>query len=424
MGQVPKHPSQQHSAGTVSFSLILVLFLSSRLMMLLAFPLENLITYGDYQHYFNLASLSRAGGCTIFVGTEQGCYPFIDYWYEFPPIFAYMNIAIYSLAGAQLKNYIFLLSLVLLLVECGNLYLLYRLAFGLFGRSRALNSAWIYTALFIPIFFWLGNFDALTTFFILLGLYSIITNRKIVLGLALGLGTMTKFIPALLIATVGRAHGIKPALLYTGTTLAISLVILGPFVALSPRFTLASLGAQAGKSSYLTVWALVDGNRTTGNFGPLIDHFEPAKADQPISNPARIPRWLSLLPFLLLGLYIFIRPVTLPDRNLDSVIFTTLAFVIFFLWSQGWSPQWQTFLIPLLLLALPEKRAVLFIVALGFVNFLEWPVILSRGLNDLLPLTIIIRTLILVVLAIELYQKLTFQAKDKVYSKQLSPNES
>jgi hypothetical protein len=393
-------------------------------MMLLAFPLENLITYGDYQHYFNVASLSRVGGCSTFTATEQGCFPFIDYWYEFPPIFAYLNIAIYQLASQQLKNYIFLLGSVLLLVECANLYLLYRLAFILFGRGRAINVAWIYTALFIPIFFWLGNFDALTTFFILLGLYSIITNKKVVLALALGLGAMIKFIPAMLIATVGRAIGLKQALIYAGATLVISLVIFGPFAIISPRLTLASLGAQAGKSSYQTVWALVDGNNTTGNFGPLADHFDATKAGEPTHNSARIPRWLTLIPFILLGLYLYTRPVSLPDPRLDAVVFTALAFVIFFLWSQGWSPQWQTFLIPLLLLALPEKRAVLFIIVLGFVNFLEWPVILSRGLNDFLPVTILIRTLILILLAIELYQKLTYRTGERVVVERLSPNES
>ena len=323
-----------------------------------------------------------------------------------------------------MKNYIFLLGSVLLLVECANLYLLYRLAFILFGRGRAINVAWIYTALFIPIFFWLGNFDALTTFFILLGLYSIITNRKVVLALALGLGTMIKFIPAMLIATVGRAIGLKQALIYAGATLAISLIIFGPFAIISPKLTLASLGAQAGKSSYQTVWALVDGNSTTGNFGPLADHFDATKAGEPTHNPARIPRWLTLIPFILLGLYLYTRPVSLPDPGLDAVVFTALAFVIFFLWSQGWSPQWQTFLIPLLLLALPEKRAVLFIIVLGFVNFLEWPVILSRGLNDFLPVTILIRTLILILLAIELYQKLTYQTGERVVVERLSPNES
>ena len=69
--------------------------------------------------------------------------------------------------------------------------------------------------------------------------------------------------------------------------------------------------------------------------------------------------------------------------------------------------QWQTFLIPLLLLSLPYRRAVLFIILLGFVNLLEWPVILSRGLTELLPITIFARTFIFILLGIDLYQRMT-----------------
>lgn len=383
------------SQKNASFALILSLFFTSRLMMLLAFPPENLITYGDYQHYFNLASMTR-----------QGYYPFIHYWYEFPPIFPYLNIAVYFLAGQQLKNYIVLLAFVLLLVECANLYLLYRLAVGLYGRTQAINLAWIYTALFVPIFFWLGNFDALTTFFILLGLYALLRGKNRLLVAALGLGTMVKFVPILLSATVWRRRGFKPALIYAAGAVLIGLLFYAPFAAVSPRFTLASLQAQAGKSSYQSVWALIDGNTTTGNFGPLSDHFDVKKATTPLNNPPVIPSWLTLIPFAALGLWVLTRPSLLPDGNLDAIIFTAFTFIIFVLWSQGWSPQWQTFLIPLLLLALPQGRAVLFIIMLGFINFLEWPVILSRGMTQLLPLTIIARTLVLALLAVELFQRL------------------
>ena len=413
-------PSGSHRSTYPDFSLVLTLFFTSRLMLLMAFPPENLIFYGDYQHYFNLADLTR-----------RGFYPYLNYWYEFPPIFPYLNIAVYTLAGQQLKNYILLLAFVLLLVECGNLYLLYRLAFTLYGRIPALTIAWIYTALFVPIFFWLGNFDALTTFFILLALYSLIKNKSKLLAVALGLGTMVKYLPIILLATVWRAKGLKAACLYGAATLVISLLIFGPFALASPTFTLASLQAQAGKSSYETVWALLDGNITTGNFGPLADHFDPAKAATPLNNPAIIPTWLTLIPFGLLGLFILTRP-RLPaspapgwGSPFDTIIFTTLTFVIFFLWSPGWSPQWQSFLVPLLLLAFPEKRAVLFIIALGFINFLEWPVILSRGLTNLLPITIIARTLLFILLAVELYRLLTqpaHQGQSEPASVPVAPN--
>jgi hypothetical protein len=173
--------------------------------------------------------------------------------------------------------------------------------------------------------------------------------------------------------------------------------------------TLASVQAQAGKSSYQTVWALVDGNLTTGNFGPIMDHFNPAAAGQPVNNPARLPTWLTFIPFGLLGVWALTRPRRLPEPDHDTLAFTAFTFIIFFLWSQGWSPQWQTFLIPLLLLIFPERRAVLLIVVLGLVNFLEWPVILARGLTQLLPLTIIIRTLIFALLALELYRQVAGQ---------------
>jgi hypothetical protein len=391
----PNSPAQNPKPGPpVDFSLVVMLFFSSRLMFLLAFPPENLIAYGDYQHYFNVAAMA-----------QQGFYPFIHYWYEFPPIFPYLNLAIYGLAGQQLKNYVLLLAFVLLLVECGNLYLLYRLARLLRGPGPALVVAWIYSALFVPIFFWLGNFDALTTFFILLGLFSLLKNRSKGLALALGLGAMVKILPIFLLATVWRVRGFRPTLRFGLAALLISLLIIAPFALLNPTMTLASLQAQAAKSSYETVWALLDGNTTTGNFGALPDHFDPARATAPLNNPARIPSWLTLLPFALAGWYILTRPKSEPAGR-DALIFTALTFLIFFLWSPGWSPQWQTFLIPLLLLALPEKRAVLFIIVLGFINFLEWPIILSRGLNTLLPLTIIARTFVFILLVLELYRRL------------------
>jgi hypothetical protein len=357
-------------------------------MMLLAFPPENLITYGDYQYYFNLAEL-----------TQRGLYPFIHYWFEFPPIFPYLNIGIFLAAGQQLKNYIVLLALVLLLVDCANLYLLYRLALLLYGRARAISIAWIYTALFVPVFFWLGNFDALTTFFVLLGLYALLREKNKLLLVALGLGTMVKFVPIILSATVWRLRGLKTALLAAAGAMLISLIFYAPFAVANPQMTLVSVQAQARKSSYQSVWALLDGNYTTGNFGPLSDHFDAKKGTTPFNNPPVIPSWLTLVPFAAFGLFVLTRPRLLPNARLDAVIFTAFTFILFVLWSPGWSPQWQTFLIPLLLLALPESRAVLFIIVLGFINFLEWPVILSRGMTHLLPITILARTLILALLA-------------------------
>jgi hypothetical protein len=134
------------------------------------------------------------------------------------------------------------------------------------------------------------------------------------------------------------------------------------------------------------------------------------KATTPSHNPAKISPFITLLIFGSIGLYAFLRPVR-QSIDLDTLAFAAFTFVIFFLWSKGWSPQWQVYLIPLLLLSLPLGRALLYIISLSFVNFLEWPVIYQRELTQLLPLTIITRTLLFALLAYELYRVMNTPAK-------------
>lgn len=371
-------------------------------MMLMIWPAENLTLYGDYRYYFDLASLS-----------ESGHIPFIHYWSEHAPLFPFVNLALYQLSGGFFKNHVLLTSLAMLVFEAGSLILLYLLTNEVRGKDQAVQVSWVYVVLYVPAFVWLSTFEAMTAFFVLLALFFSQRNRPWLTGLAIGLGAMTKLLPIVLLATVWRAHGWRSAMTGSLAALLVCVVVLGPLLASSSDYTLASLQAQVGKSSWQTVWALIDGNlQNTGNFGPIADHFDPAKAREMLHNRPRLPIWLTLLPFALVGLFIFTRP---PVRGADDeLIFATLTITIFFLWSKGWSPQWQMFLIPLLLLTLPLRRATMFVIVLGFVNLLEWPVILSRGLWELLPLTIIARTLIFVLLAWELYQQMRKKARPGV----------
>jgi hypothetical protein len=130
------------------------------------------------------------------------------------------------------------------------------------------------------------------------------------------------------------------------------------------------------------------------------DHFDPAIAMTPVGNPARIPAWVTLLVFALIYAVLF-QKVHLRDNPRRLVSFVCTTFILFFLWSKGWSPQWQVLLFPLLLLVLPLQRGVLFILVLSFVNLAEWPVLLSRGLNQWLYLTVALRTVLLILLLVE-----------------------
>jgi hypothetical protein len=375
--------------------LVLMVFVSARLMMLMTWPVENLSLYGDYVHSFGLGALSRTGSL-----------PYVQYWSEYPPLFPFLNLVLYRLSGEVFKNYALLLSLTLLVFETCSLYVLYRLAGDVWGKDRAAQIGWIYAALFVPALIWLGTFEAITALFVLAALWALRRGWPGWAGVFIGLGAITKLWPLVFVLVVWRERGWRSALTSGLIVLLVCVAVIGPLLAISPDFTLASLQAQLSKSSWQTVWALLDGNLTnTGNFGPLDERFDPARATATLHNSSRLPIWLTFVPFAALGLFMIRRPRR-PDGR-DMPIFAALIVTLFLLWSKGWSPQWQMVYIPLVLLSLAPARGVLFVVALGFVNILEWPVILSRGFTQLLPLTIGGRTLIFALLGWELYRELT-----------------
>ncbi len=374
------------------------LFVAFRLMLLVVYGSQAVTRFGDFPYYYNLARLS-----------DQGLYPLLHYWYEFPPLFPYLSIGVYRLIGspAAFEPYAYALALVMLAFEAGNLALLMRLARRLHDEIRAERLGWVYALLTVPLVFSWWTFDAMTAFWMLLALVWLMEGREGRSALALGLGIVTKYMPALLLAAAWRFLPPGRALRYTAIVLAVVALAIGPFIIVSPRFALASLQAQASKSSWETVWALLDGNLSTGNFGPIADHFDPARATTPLGNPPRISPWLTLAAFGLLYAYLFLvdgRRLTADGRPLSVVAFTGLTWCIFFLWSRGWSPQWQMLILPFILLGLPLGQAVLFSLALGFVNFLEWPLLLSRGWFWSLWLTVPLRTLLMVLLAVAFYR--------------------
>ncbi len=378
---------QPHSG----FLLILSLFVSFRLMMAMAYPPEALTGYSDYRYFYALADLAR-----------QGYYPLLHYWYEYPPLFPYLSQAVYAVTGGY-HAYATLLAMVMLIFETGNLVLLYLMANEVHDKETSLKVAWIYSCLLAPIFFLWNGLDSLALFFTLLSLWWLLRHRHALSAVALGLGLMTKYLPGILLAAVWRFVKAGKALGYTLIAAAVATAILLPFAIASPSYTLASLRSQVSKSSWQTIWALIDGNYTTGLFGPVADHLDPTKAGFQLHNPSRIPWFITVPLFALIYLYLFSRPVNTGDKKV-MLSFSGMTLCLFFLWSKGWSPQWQVMLIPFILLVFPGGRGVLYCITLGFVNFLEWPVILSRGLNHLLIFTVPLRTGLLALMLVEFYQ--------------------
>ena len=308
------------------------------------------------------------------------------------------------LLGGDYRTYIYLMGLVMLTFSTGNLALFLRLARRLAGDEAAERLGWVYSVLFVPLIYTWWNFDALTAFSLLLALELLLSGHERWSAAAMGVGALVKLVPLLVFPAVVRARPWQQWLVYGLIAVAVMGAVVVPLLLVGGPVAVASFRSPAGWSSWQTVWALLDGNLRTGLLGAPSNHFDLALATTPVGNPARVPEWARLVFFGLLYAIIFwrARPGESPRR---LVAFVCLTLVVFFLWSKGWSPQWQTLLFPLLLLVLPLRRSVLFILALSFVNLAEWPVLLSRGLNAWLYLTVPVRTGLFVLLIVELWRK-------------------
>ena len=398
-----------------SIRALVMLYLSFRLLMLLAY--QPVLTEhgevgigagGDRLFHFRLASLA-----------DEGKLPFRDWWSEFPPIWPAISTSVYLLLGEKVNysNWSFVLGMLMLAFETGNLLLVRGIGCLLYGESTGANLAWVYAISIAPAIFMWWNFDSMMNFFFLIGIYYLIKGRDSQAALAIAVGILVKFVPALVFGAVIRYR--RPVTIIRFGTLSAILVILAylPLFVINQELTFISLRAQAEKPSSQTVWALLDGNYSTGNFGAVEDRLKQLdKVDNGDRNAARISNGLRLVIAAGLGILVFLTTKRYDDRGL--VAFTGLTILIFYLQAQAWSPQWVTLIIPLTLLAFPSVRGVLATVTLSLLAFAEYPTLWSRA-ADLDPpgqmggewflpwaLIVLLRTGLLAGLALAFYKVL------------------
>lgn len=387
-------------------SLPVLVFLLISATLLMALPYDSLRAYGDHPHFFNIAALPGL--------------PYFDFWSEFPPLFPFLSELLYHLSGGVEHVYTYLLMLLLTVTNLGCVLLFERIV----ARLDLDDSLWrgvIFAALSAALPYHWRYFDTFAVFFALLALHLALSRRgPVPAGLAFSLGILTKLFPALFLPALWKFLPRRRAVTITALALALPLLVYAALWLASPQFTAASLQSQAAKGSWETAWALLDGNFRSGNFGPLDDRIDPAAAALPMGNPPVINPWLRLAVFGALGLFLFLRARL--DHPRRALSFAGLTAAIFFLWSPGWSVQWVLYLLPLIFLTLPLRLALLLGAAHLFTNLLEWPILLSRDMFYTLPLTVLLRTLLLFLLALVWWQQCAPPPREKSPEKQqLSP---
>jgi hypothetical protein len=405
------------SASTLlaDFRLLLMLFIFFRLLLLMTYqPLlvngveRGITAGGDFLYYFQLGGLSG-----------QGYLPFRDWWSEFPPIPSFLETLVYQLVGrGGYGSFALVLGIIMLLFDLGNLVMVRRIGSKLHGAGTGMALAWIYALTLAPVVMVWWNFEPMVTFFLLWGIATLVEKRDVRSAVIAAVGALVKFTPALVLGAVWRFRQPRAALRYSLVTLGIFAVVYGILFAQNAAMTAPSLVAQFNKASYQTVWALLDGNYRTGNFGAPEERLDPANAYTIQGNPSVVPGIVRLGAAALIGAFVFWRTRRFDERGL--VAFVTITLLIFFLQAQGWSPQWIAQIAPLILLCFPSRDGVTAVILLSLVTFAEYPFLFIRtgdtggeitgALVTPFVALVLARTAILVGICVALYRRLRQEA--------------
>jgi len=358
-------------------------FLTFRLILFASLPYEIIPGYGDYWNFFKQAGLG---------------FPFLDFWTEFPPVFPIISRAVYSLAGGREHTYAYLLAIFFTILQAACIWLLLSIIRIVWPQEDPERRGWLYLLLTAGLFYTWGYFDTLAVFFMLLGINYILLKKDIWVMVVLALGTLTKWFPVLLLVSIWKIRKPKKALVISLVTLVFVAAAWFTLFVANGDYTKASILSQLNKGSWETVWALIDGNLTTGNFNPEINRTIASSTSIITGNPPVIPTWLSLLVIGGIGFFVFWKSSL--DTALKVVGFVGFTLVMFFLWSPGYSPQWILYLLPFVLLCFKNNRSRLLSLVLILVNLLEWPILMSRGKFQFLEEIILLRTAIFILLAL------------------------
>ncbi len=306
--------------------------------------------------------------------------------------------------------------------------------------NPSVRVCWIYASLFVPVYTLTGWFESYPLFFFLLSLYLLLQKRPYLSAFFTGIGFMIKLIPLILMPVaiqqlskqryeieirnknleIRKPSPDTPSIhspfairhssftipfdlpriaLYLTIFLVTVILIALPFYLMNPALILGSQQITGARQPWETVWALIDGNYDYGVIPLDMRDLSWTPGDAP---PTRVPWLLVTALFGLVYAYFYTRRLdwTAPRPVLAFVGFTLCLFM---LWSKGYSPQWLGWPLFFIALLLPNLRGVLYAVILSLANIVEanFFFIMFPEERWLFAATVLIRTLLLIVLAVE-----------------------
>jgi hypothetical protein len=285
--------------------------------------------------------------------------PYVYVWFDYPPLAAYFFTLIYALTSSNLQWFAMTLRFFQLPLELATTLIIYRIIKQFCGgEGHAFLAALAYNLSPVVLFSWTSRFDCIPTFLVMLSVYMLFKERFITSFFLLAVGTLFKWFPAVLVPlwlaySLGRVRW-KGFFTFTGFCIAVA----APFLLLAPQKFIESayLYHALREPNYLSLSAAIQ-----------------------FFLCRRLSEMPSIVSFasLTLQLIFCLAPIIIFPRSKDGLCagcaFTLLGVVAF---AGFFSPQWITWMSPLLLVNVRQRRSGWIIYwVLQSVTYLQYPVL-------------------------------------------------
>jgi hypothetical protein len=269
-----------------------------------------------------------------------------------------------------------------------------------FGRSTVTIAALTLALSFGIIYYGAATVyvtDLLPVALTIAGVLAVLRGRLVLAGVAIGLGGALKLFPLVLLLPMLVLFPPKGALRVCGTAVAVVVLIFLPFAVFNPSMFASPFNWQSSRPPWETWFAFVNWLTGAPHDFPQA-YFQDASVGSAygwvytgITPPASVlqspvppgpMRWENVTSLVLSGFSLAVIAVVAARRRGSTsarafVRWCLFALCSFFLFSIGWSPQYELYLIPLILLAFDNPLVgAAAALALQAVTFADYPLLL------------------------------------------------
>ena len=315
---------------------LLVLFLCYSVAVAVSCAFPGGLGDSEWYSFYSYLDTHRA---VPYIDVREG-YPPLGFLVYMPLYYLFRDNPVAFSYGFRALNGTFLIA---------TLFTLYLTMKTLYDEKKALKLSFYYAVLPSVIIANTYSNDVIALLPAALAIYMIVKKKAMPCGVLLGLATLGKGFPALLLIPAFIAFtGARDRLKLIGSTLLVLIFVSLPFVLMNPFTYLSTFTHVGSRGPWETVWAIIDGYYSHGGllhpfFDKFFYHFNLLKMYPASPYDHAIYEWkFDQLPNILTICQIatiIVISLAYLGRKKDAVSLCGLLYISYMLFFKGYSTQ-------------------------------------------------------------------------------------